>query len=220
MSQLIIAEVDFAGIHGYPEYLRKYNAMKKAIEDLEIECQFPALRPNEDTPEQAGIPANGDIPEQPPVPAKKGYYYASNFDVIVDYEQYFTLALDNSCAFTVKIKARYSGEAIEKRLERLQDAVNVMIDKLSRIDVQIPDQNPTYNEKCEAHVPGVGLLAINRTMLLEDACTDKLDTALANGWRIIAACPQPDQRRPDYILGKYDPEWAPADTNATRTANS
>lgn len=220
MSQVIVAEVDFVNVYGYSEYLEKYNAMKKVVEDLGIECQFPTPRPNEDIPEQEGAPADGDTPEQPPVPAKKGYYYHSNFDVVVNYEQYFTLALDTSGAFTIRIKARYSGEAIEKRMGRLQDAVNHMIDKLSRIDVQIPDQNPTYNQKCEVHVPGIGLLAVNRTMLLEDACTDKLDTALANGWRIIAACPQPDQRRPDYILGKYDPEWAPADTNATRNANS
>lgn len=43
-------------------------------------------------------------------------------------------------------------------------------------------------------------------MLLEDACTDQLQGALNSGWRIISACPQPDQRRPDYILGRFNPD--------------
>jgi hypothetical protein len=42
-------------------------------------------------------------------------------------------------------------------------------------------------------------------MLLSDACSDALQNELDNGWRIIAACPQPDQRRPDYSLGRFEP---------------
>lgn len=64
----------------------------------------------------------------------------------------------------------------------------------------------TYNNKCEVHMPGQALSMYNDVMLLEDTCTDVLQTHLANGWRIIAACPQPTQRRPDYILGRYNPQ--------------
>ena len=43
-----------------------------------------------------------------------------------------------------------------------------------------------------------------RLLLLSDACTDELQGALRDGWRIIAVCPQPSQRRPDYVLGRYN----------------
>jgi len=63
----------------------------------------------------------------------------------------------------------------------------------------------TYNNKCEVHMPGQALSLYNETLLLEDSCTDVLQSSLNSGWRIIAACPQPDNRRPDYILGRFNP---------------
>lgn len=63
-----------------------------------------------------------------------------------------------------------------------------------------------YNNKCEVHMPGHGLSLYNEMLLLEDACTDELQSGLNSGWRIVAACPQPEQRRPDYILGRFNPE--------------
>lgn len=68
-----------------------------------------------------------------------------------------------------------------------------------------------YNAKCEVHMPGNALMTYNVTMLLEDSCTDALQQEMDKGWRIIAACPQPDSRRPDYILGRYDPTHEPRD---------
>lgn len=73
-----------------------------------------------------------------------------------------------------------------------------------------------YNNKCEVHMPGQALAMYNDMMLLDDACTDALQDSLNQGWRIIAACPQPDQRRPDYILGRYNPERSTNDTSAAR----
>ena len=64
----------------------------------------------------------------------------------------------------------------------------------------------SYNNKCEVHMPGNMLTMYNNVTYEEDMCTDMLQRLLDDGWRIIAACPQPDQRRPDYILGRYDPE--------------
>lgn len=69
----------------------------------------------------------------------------------------------------------------------------------------VPTQN-VYNNKCDVHMPGNMLASYNEVMLAEDSCTDALQAALNNGWRIIAACPQPDQRRPDYILGRWNPD--------------
>lgn len=62
----------------------------------------------------------------------------------------------------------------------------------------------SWNEKCQAPVPGSSLVHIDRLMLCESPCTDALQGYLDAGWRIIAACPQPDSRRPDYILGKNE----------------
>jgi len=61
-----------------------------------------------------------------------------------------------------------------------------------------------FNEKCEVHVPGFGLLAITETYVETDCCTERLDDCLRKGWRILAVCPQPDQRRPDYVLGRNE----------------
>tara|TARA_R110000851_G_scaffold191919_1_gene342467 strand:+ start:144 stop:629 length:486 start_codon:yes stop_codon:yes gene_type:complete len=73
-----------------------------------------------------------------------------------------------------------------------------------------------YNTHCEVHMPGQALSMYNDILLLEDVCSDALQTSLNNGWRIIAACPQADQRRPDYVLGRYNPERQSDDSNADR----
>tara|TARA_R110000824_G_C15233132_1_gene679124 strand:- start:38918 stop:39460 length:543 start_codon:yes stop_codon:yes gene_type:complete len=71
------------------------------------------------------------------------------------------------------------------------------------------------NNRVEVHMPGQALAMYNDTLLMEDSCTDALQNELANGWRIIAVCPQPDQRRPDYVLGRYNPNVG-IDTEAKR----
>lgn len=58
------------------------------------------------------------------------------------------------------------------------------------------------NEKCHVVVAGTSLLHIDTLQLERDCCTDILNDRLAKGWRILAICVQPDQRRPDYILGR------------------
>ena len=51
-------------------------------------------------------------------------------------------------------------------------------------------------------VPGNTLSTFDEVAVWEDCCTDSLQRQLRDGWRILAICPQPDQRRPDYILGR------------------
>jgi len=58
------------------------------------------------------------------------------------------------------------------------------------------------NEKCNVVVPSLGLLVIDTVKVHYDLCTEDLQQHLDKGWRIVAICVQPDQRRPDYILGK------------------
>lgn len=65
------------------------------------------------------------------------------------------------------------------------------------------DKVVEFNQKCDVHVPNMGLLNINRLAFATDICTEELQTILHKGWRILAICPQPNQRRPDYILGMH-----------------
>lgn len=58
------------------------------------------------------------------------------------------------------------------------------------------------NERCSVAVSGLGLLTISEVMVERDFCTEALQMKLNEGWRIVAVCVQPDQRRPDYILGR------------------
>ncbi len=79
-----------------------------------------------------------------------------------------------------------------------------VIDKMNEV-LAMETSHGTYNTKCDVHMPGQALSMYNDTQLMEDACTGALQEQLNKGWRIIAACPQPDQRRPDYILGRFNP---------------
>ena len=60
------------------------------------------------------------------------------------------------------------------------------------------------NEKCNVSVGGLGLLIIDSVKVANDYCTEALQKDLNDGWRIVAICVQPDQRRPDYILGRTE----------------
>lgn len=72
------------------------------------------------------------------------------------------------------------------------------------------------NQRVEVHMPGQALSTYNEVLLQENCCSDELQGALDQGWRIIAACPQPDARRPDYILGRYNPEYGICRNDAKR----
>lgn len=60
----------------------------------------------------------------------------------------------------------------------------------------------TLNAKVNVHVPGLGLLMIDEVEVITNECTHSLQDYLQEGWRILAICPQPDQRRPDYVIGR------------------
>lgn len=102
---------------------------------------------------------------------------------------------------------------------RISDDVRDMIDTMQLVAEKLGNMKgggDQYNNKCEVHMPGNALMTYNVTMLLEDSCTDALQDQIDKGWRIIAACPQPDQRRPDYILGRFDPTHSPRENGAYR----
>ncbi len=84
-------------------------------------------------------------------------------------------------------------------LTSLEDKVESIITRAESI------QDFNFNSKCNVHIGGGLLVTFNDIKLLEDSCSDILQEQLNYGWRIIAICVQPDQRRPDYILGRYNP---------------
>ncbi|QIQ66953.1 hypothetical protein misfit_83 [Pseudomonas phage misfit] len=61
-----------------------------------------------------------------------------------------------------------------------------------------------WNSHTGSAIPGPNLQNVNRLLLKEDCCTDELQNAMDAGWRLLAVCPQ-EARRPDYILGRFDP---------------
>ena len=97
---------------------------------------------------------------------------------------------------------------IKQEIDLGDDGFTSTLNKFNKMAerlLMMPAIDRSYNEKCEVHMPGQALATYNETLLLTDSCSDSLQTSLDSGWRIIAACPQPDQRRPDYILGRYNP---------------
>ncbi|AWN08507.1 hypothetical protein HOV04_gp05 [Xanthomonas phage XcP1] len=64
-----------------------------------------------------------------------------------------------------------------------------------------------HNGHTGTHISNNVMTSFNHVMLMENACTDELQSNLNDGWRLIAVCPQA-ARRPDYILGKFDPDIA------------
>lgn len=97
---------------------------------------------------------------------------------------------------------RIDGGAIEVSV------FTTLVDHLEAMVQRVPGySHPNqYNSRCDVHVPNLGLLMMNKVELLSDACTDDLQAHLDRGWRILAICPQPNQRRPDYIIGKQETE--------------
>lgn len=95
----------------------------------------------------------------------------------------------------------------EPTVQNIQSLLNKIEEKTKQIDKTIDImKSQTFNQKVSVHVGGGLIVTYNDLCLKEDCCTDALQTELNNGWRIIAVCVQPDQRRPDYILGRYNPE--------------
>jgi len=109
------------------------------------------------------------------------------------------------------IKASIESNGAEAIIARLGDVV-------SKAEATLlgGHSEANWNGKCEVHMPGHAMSSYNETMLLTDSCTDELQGVLNDGWRIIAVCPQPDQRRPDYILGRWNPDHDSSRSRANR----
>jgi len=107
----------------------------------------------------------------------------------------------------VKIDQEVDVPQADRRYDDLLERFEAVTKKAELYTQGIGTGDTYYNAKCEVYTPGMGLMMFNETLLLEDSCSDELQNALNQGWRIIAACPQPDARRPDYVLGRYNPAY-------------
>lgn len=122
-----------------------------------------------------------------------------SIDWVITLDEYLDcVSAGVNCSIKQEVKTMADGR-VDDVLKQLQAAAA----KATRFAELLPAID--FNQKCEVHMPGQALATHNETMLLEDSCTDVLQGQLDLGWRIIAACPQPNQRRPDYILGRFNP---------------
>jgi hypothetical protein len=109
------------------------------------------------------------------------------------------------CKYKFFLKETIRSE--EPTINNIQIILHTLEEKAAKLISLVDEiQNTTFNSKTNVHVGGGLITTYNDLKLKENACTDELQTELNNGWRIIAACVQPNQRRPDYILGRYNPQ--------------
>jgi hypothetical protein len=83
-------------------------------------------------------------------------------------------------------------------IKKLADSVSSML--LGKISENM------FNQKLEIHQPNMPLFTYNDFKVMYDQCTESLQDEINNGYRVVAVLPQPDQRRPDYVLGRYTKE--------------
>lgn len=132
-----------------------------------------------------------------PVGFDKSSY--SSFDMVVTGEQLINLSL-KGVVYKVVQEVNLGSEP-SQALVNIQKVANKLEVLLASSSIE-----NLFNNKVEVHMPGAALSTYNHIMLMEDACSNGLQDELNSGWRIIACCPQNDQRRPDYILGRFDPD--------------
>jgi hypothetical protein len=83
--------------------------------------------------------------------------------------------------------------------------IEALADKISSSIIGKTTEN-IYNQRLEIHQPNSPLFMYNEYKVLTDCCTEYLQEEIDNGWRVVSVCPQPDQRRPDYVVAKYNAE--------------
>lgn len=134
------------------------------------------------------------------------------------YHHSWPILCDTDYAFQLGYVDKYDIDRSEEHMfipERIQQAFMNKSAPSASTSVEVA-KSDYYNEIVHVHMPGQALALFNRVMLCEDVCTDALQGYLTEGWRILAVCPQPDQRRPDYILGRYEEPDTTGHTSAAR----
>ena len=94
---------------------------------------------------------------------------------------------------------------INTEVETTHNFINydMLAEKISNSLISKTGSN-LFNNKLEIHQPNMPLFTYNNFIHLNDCCTEVLQEHINEGYRVVAICPQPDQRRPAYILGKEE----------------
>lgn len=154
------------------------------------------------------------VKENPAVLREYPFYKDLRIEVQdTDYLRYLEMDVD------VSIQGRRTLDIMDSPAEAPQ-AIR-MVEQMLALNDKVIAQLKTsseelFNHPCQQVQPGAWVNNVNRMMLVEDSCTDAIQGYLDEGWRILAIQPQPDQRRPDYILGRFDPDHRPTGRGAER----
>lgn len=127
--------------------------------------------------------------------------YSGDYDNVVATGDQLLSLMTEKIEFSVVSEAN-----LEREPEAMMNNITEALAKIDKYFQNVGAAHDNWNSRVTVHMPGQALSMYNKTMLLNDSCTDGLQDELDKGWRIIACCPQPDQRRPDYILGRFDPD--------------
>ncbi len=147
------------------------------------------------TPEEAALIEpllRGDVRIRMPEPGQETKY-VWHTDYVGDIDR--VIATVPRVTEYIKMKG---GDVGFTAWEMVRDQLYEILSRTRRVG----DSDRALNERVNVHVPGLGLMLITEVEVRTDYCTENLQKDLENGWRILAVCPQPDQRRPDYILGR------------------
>ena len=127
--------------------------------------------------------------------------YAVLKDVVVflDVDKFYKIASND-----IRIEIiRVIPVDVPDNFEMYQKFNQVIENITNKIDT-ISNCNFSPDMHCNVNVPNLGLLQVREVTYRIDFCTEELQEMLNDGWMILAVCPQPSQRRPDYILGKRE----------------
>jgi hypothetical protein len=88
------------------------------------------------------------------------------------------------------------------KIETVKVTIIARLSLTRDLEVATEERPPSFNDAVNVAVPSNNLMGIRQIQVYIDFCTEELQIKLNEGWAILAICPQPDQRRPDYIMGK------------------
>jgi hypothetical protein len=149
-------------------------------------------------------------PEEANIPDEKGKVkvLVTKYDkVSLDHNKEYVADLESFLRENPQIQIKVRG-FVKITPTYTSDLINQMSAVEEKLETALRNFNKDveFNPHCDVHVANLGLLHINQLGYITDACTEVLQDILNEGWRIIACCVQPDGRRPDYVLGRHNPE--------------
>lgn len=129
-------------------------------------------------------------------------------DALDKYPNYITIADKDQILTIGEYEKVYNycsiQSIIDTEVETTHNFINydMLAEKISNSLISKTGSN-LFNNKLEVHQPNMPLFTYNNFIHLNDCCTEVLQEHINKGYRVVAICPQPDQRRPDYILGIF-----------------